>query len=432
MLKTMSAADTQMSELRDERLPAMPSMLGDTAQEMLAAAVEAYGGRLLKARPSQVTWWPGRSLAVSYDAMVTSGESRRPRPETFVSKTGCDLPTNALFLEQGEQRIAVWRLVDDPLLPGLAAVMDERRCRELADTLEAPAGRIRPRLRAYRPGRRAVVELKASRFRLFAKAVRRDGVEALQARHTVMARHVPVPTSHGWSSDQGLVLLEDMPGVTLRTCLATKRAALPHPRELAGTLDRIPNLGDGKRALCPVEAAASYADLIGRLAPELEPRLDALLEGIRGCGDPGPVVPVHGDFYDAQLMISGPRVTGLLDVDTAAIGHRINDWATFIGHLAVTAEWGTPAIRARVREFGRQVLAVAQRECDPADLRFRAAAVIIGLATGPFRVQTPAWPEETRRRIALAEAWAESAAKAARDEKALTSLSDAPHARARQ
>ena len=46
---------------------------------------------------------------------------------------------------------------------------------------------------------------------------------------------------------------------------------------------------------------------------------------------------------------------------------------------------------------------------DPIDLRRRVAAVIIGLATGPFRVQVETWPTEVRRRLDLAERWVESA-----------------------
>jgi hypothetical protein len=34
------------------------------------------------------------------------------------------------------------------------------------------------------------------------------------------------------------------------------------------------------------------------------------------------------------------------------------------------------------------------------------AAVLLGLATDPFRVQQPDWPARTEERIALAEAWA--------------------------
>ena len=34
------------------------------------------------------------------------------------------------------------------------------------------------------------------------------------------------------------------------------------------------------------------------------------------------------------------------------------------------------------------------------------AAVLVGLATGPFRVQQTQWPEGTADRLALAEEWA--------------------------
>jgi hypothetical protein len=39
-------------------------------------------------------------------------------------------------------------------------------------------------------------------------------------------------------------------------------------------------------------------------------------------------------------------------------------------------------------------------------LRPRVAAVLVGLATGPFRVQQDRWPEGTVARLGLAEEWA--------------------------
>jgi len=49
---------------------------------------------------------------------------------------------------------------------------------------------------------------------------------------------------------------------------------------------------------------------------------------------------------------------------------------------------------------------------DPVSLRLRTAAVVLGLATGPFRVQEANWPAVTERRIALSEEWVLSAAAA--------------------
>jgi hypothetical protein len=73
---------------------------------------------------------------------------------------------------------------------------------------------------------------------------------------------------------------------------------------------------------------------------------------------------------------------------------------------------------------------VAEEDSDPAQVRLSAAAVIVGLATGPFRVQQPSWPEQTRRRIDLAEAWMESAAQTT-TKRSLTAASGVSHVAAR-
>jgi hypothetical protein len=45
---------------------------------------------------------------------------------------------------------------------------------------------------------------------------------------------------------------------------------------------------------------------------------------------------------------------------------------------------------------------------DPAELRLRAAGVIVSLATGPYRGQEPNWESETIRMIDSAVALAQS------------------------
>jgi hypothetical protein len=45
---------------------------------------------------------------------------------------------------------------------------------------------------------------------------------------------------------------------------------------------------------------------------------------------------------------------------------------------------------------------------DPAELRLRAAGVIVSLATGPYRGQEPKWQAETVRMIESAVALAQS------------------------
>jgi hypothetical protein len=255
-------------------------------------------------------------------------------------------------------------------------------------------------------------------------------VQALQARHAIMSQKLPVPASHGWSRDHGLVLMDALPGKTLRASLQDKRAALPDPAGLATLLNRIPNVGDGRRPFSPAEAARGQAELLRHLLPDLGTRLDALLDAFSGTSDTRPATGVHGDFHDAQLLLRHGALAGLLDVDTVGEGQRADDWGTMIAHLAVTGMAGPAATRERIRAYGRRVLAVAEEDSDAAHVRLSAAAVIVGLATGPFRVQQPSWPEHTRRRIDLAEAWVESAAQTA-PKRSLTHASEVSHVAAR-
>ena len=52
----------------------------------------------------------------------------------------------------------------------------------------------------------------------------------------------------------------------------------------------------------------------------------------------------------------------------------------------------------------REWVPVFDRRVDPVELRLRSAAVVISLATGPYRGQEPDWEAETRRMVDSAEA----------------------------
>jgi hypothetical protein len=112
---------------------------------------------------------------------------------------------------------------------------------------------------------------------------------------------------------------------------------------------------------------------------------------------------VHGDFYESQLLVDGGAVVGLLDVDTAGAGARIDDWATLLAHLAVQEQLQrAPATTAA---YAAGLLRDAHLRWSPADLAARVAARLVGLATGPFRVQQAGWRVRTEQRVALAERW---------------------------
>ncbi|MGI6366789.1 MAG: hypothetical protein ACOX2L_00270 [Anaerolineae bacterium] len=412
----MDESRIRLYALRDPALPALPTLLGREAREVLQAALEeamAQGavpaGTVLHGwHPQQVLWHPERALTVVYDVRLRDGAGQSLH-DLVVASTGAGMPSGALRLEQAGQQVALWTAANDPRLPGLAVALHPQRLRALLAALGLRAARILPRLRSYRPGSRAVVEVQADDQRLYIKVVSPQQVAALQRRHALLSRHLPTPRSHGWSAEHGLVTLEAMPGFTLRQALSDPAAALPAPAVIADLLQQLPDTEDQRPAPDPAAMLRTASTLLEHVLPELAPRLERLVQGLLAPGTTGPRQPVHGDLHDGQITVVEGRITGLLDVDTVGLGHRVDDWGNLAGHLATRMEGTGGIARARIQEYGRQVAALADGLVDPATFRRRAAGVALALATGPFRVLTSDWPAETRRRVALAERWLESA-----------------------
>ena len=370
-------------------------LLVDDAGSLLEAAAGATGGTVVTWQPRQVSHRPGRSTMVRYEAIVERSRGHATL-ETFVAMVdGGSTPT-------------VWRWPADPFLPGLADALDRRRVAALLDDLGVAGGELRLRARAYRPGRRAVVEATGRQGRLFLKVVRPDRVEALHDRHRLLARHLPVPESLGWS-DTGVLVLAARPGHTLLEALRSAGEAAPPPDALVALLDRLPQellAVPPRRDL--VGAADHHAAVIAATVPAARRLVEDLVGDLRVArGEAGPVVPVHGDLYEAQVLVDGGRITGLLDVDTAGPGLRLDDLANVCAHLSVLA---LVSDRPRsVERYRAAVLALAERQGPPPELHRRITAAVLGLATGPFRWLEDDWTGSTIRRLDLARAWLDGA-----------------------
>jgi hypothetical protein len=383
-------------------------LAGPGAGALLARAVGDLGGRLESWQTRQVSHQPGTSTVARYRAAVRWADGRR-RDQTLVASTSptASSPVPGVDRDQPRANVSVWLWPHDPALPGLAPALDRRRIaallRDLGLRATAP-----PELsvRSYRPGRRAVVEVgTGAGARLFLKVVRPGRAAAIHRRHRLLAAHVPVPPSLGWTAD-GILVLAARPGATLRAVLGANGSA-PAPEELLGLLDRLPtellDLGVARR---PLDRVAHDAGVLAATLPAMAPRvhdLAARLGDLAATLAPPPAVPVHGDLYDAQLVVAGGRFTGLLDVDGAGAGARVDDLATALAHLSVMAQ-RTPAPNG----FGTYAAALregADRWHGSMAIRPRVAAAVLALATGPFRAQEAAWATETERRLALAERW---------------------------
>ena len=382
-------------------------LTGVDAGGMLGAAVAAAEGTLQRWRARDVTHHPGRGSTVSYDVKVRWANGRSTT-ETMAACTGA-LPEGALHLDDGTVRVAVWRYPYDPDLPGLAAANDPRAVAQVLDEFGFGLGPVRLRTRAYRPGRRAVIEAIGARGRLFLKVVQPSRVQALHRRHRLLVdAGVPAPQSFGWTAD-GLLVLQALPGRTLREAMRSRSNATPSAEAILDLLDRLPaGMVDGAHHRSWLDRVGHYANVVGAVVPEEAERLHQLAAAIAAEAGTGPTVPVHGDFYESQILVGGGRVSGLLDIDAARAGDRLDDLGCLIGHLSVLAQLDPARARA-INRLGARYLDGFERTVDVADLRYRAAAVVISLATGPHRVQDRNWPALTRRLVDLAERWLISA-----------------------
>jgi hypothetical protein len=381
-------------------------LLGDGAAEVLSAVATGAGAGLGRWSPRSVSHQPGSSAVVQYDAELRWPDGSATK-ETIVAATGARIPAGADIVDTGTGEVAAWRWPADPSLPGLASAMDPVAVGGILDDLGIDGGPLGLRLRAYRPGRRAVIEATGRRDGLFLKVVRPRAAEALFDIHRTLAQHLPVPEGLGWTAD-GLVVLTAMPGRTLRDLLRSGYTDLPDPVLIGALLDRLPpGLAEGAPRADHFANVERHALAITSVLPEAAGRLEELRgrlgEAAATAAASHPVVPVHGDLYEAQLLVTAGRFSGLLDVDTAGAGVRADDWANLCAHLSVLAHV-TEHSRA-IRRYEAAVLAHAEAQTDGADLRARTAAAVVGLATGPFRVLERDWPANALRRLDLAADW---------------------------
>jgi aminoglycoside phosphotransferase len=391
-------------------VPAVDVLLGADAIELLGAALPS--AEILDSRVAFVRYKPGSSIVVQYRVDVAedpAGSSAKLQREIMVvAAAGLSTPVDVTVVSDDIIEVSLWTYPADPFLPGIARVAQ----RGTLEQLVAPVGVDRiiraPRARAYRATRRAVFEAHTPDRRLFVKVVRPHEAAGLQERHTWLAGRWPAARSLGWSRELGAVVLEAVPGATLRSSLERGAQSAPDPSSLVDLLDRLPGGSQLATVAGPVDRLEARLELLSAVTPHLSNRLRRLTSAIRSAQhDDGAPVPVHGDFHAAQIMVHEGQITGVVDVDTLGVGRRADDLATALGHLATLTTM--PTDQGTLAPYLERMQETFERVIDPADLRARTAAAILGLASGPFRVFEPNWPEAVERRVDLAERWLASA-----------------------
>ena len=412
-----------MPAVSDPLLPAVEHLLGGGAGSLLQTVVEAGGGTLTGYARRQVLYRPGDRAAVRYAVRVRWG-SDRPVEETVVAVTTVDgPPEGTLVLTAGPAAVGLFRYPHDPALPGLPVATSADRIEAWLRFGAVPALRVR----SYRPTRRAVVHARWTAgdglaIERYIKCVPPADAGRIRRSLAELRGSVPVPVVAAEQVELGMFALEALPGRTIRDVLLRGTPAdvdaLPDGRAIVELLDRLPRppTAIGRPRPAPIDRAAGHGALLVSILPRVSRRVHELLATLDRVRPDGPEVLVHGDLYDAQVLVDRDGVSGLLDLDDAGRGRRVDDLATFLGHLEALAE-SVPARGTAIDGYAGRVRPAFDAAVGPAALAASTAAVLVGLATGPFRVQQRGWASRVERRVGLAE---RSAAR-------LRGFSPAPH-----
>ena len=380
---------------------------------LLQAAVEHAGGQLVSWVLDHVDANPPLSTTATYSAVVDWSYGRREELLGVSARASGPVASDAAaeIFADGEREVAVWIYPQDPDLPGLARAAYAESMAEVSNAHQLFSHPVTPgeldlHMVGYRPRRRAVVRVAATGDQVvYVKVLRPRLFEDVVRRHRLLAdAGVPVAPIAATTDDQ-LLILRELPGVPLAQAVFD-----PSPpctaEQLIDLLDSLPaSVAHLERRPPWSDAVQHYANMVAQAVPRLEERLATLVDTISaglapvGLGHEA----THGDFHEGQVHVADGRVCGLLDIDTIGPGHRVDDLACLVAHLS-TIQRMNPVQEARVHELVRTWVPVFDARVDPTQLRLRAAAVIISLATGPFRGQEPEWERETATMIRSAEA----------------------------
>ncbi|WP_124054125.1 phosphotransferase [Arcanobacterium ihumii] len=405
----MQNSERALRERRDLAL-----LTGTRAGEMLRLAV-ADRGILRSWAVHQVHHRPGAGVSVGYTIIVDANEDRR-RTDMYVVASTARIKDDQIFdaqgkiLRFGETRVAIWEHPNDPELSALKLACSPAL---LSDFLEE---QVDIELLGYRPTRRAVVKIERERgSALYGKVVRESEQSDLERRLELVTK-AGIPAPMVYKSTRGFVVMTPVAGTPLSKFFSGVEIAQAKQQRsvlqsLEQCLDSLPYLALGmpKRAAW-VDRCEHYAHAAALALPEYEDRCHMVATHIRELlhdADLGPVVPVHGDFYEANIYVDpgSGELTGLLDLDSLSPGHRVHDWACLLAHMSVLPSLAPQPYRAVERITDDWFEALNSR-VDPVALCASAAGVVISLVAGA-RKQRKQWNTEAENRLRIAESWVE-------------------------
>lgn len=390
--------------LADPALSAVQHLVGPDAIDVLRLPVEAVGGNIHEARPVHVQFRPGSDVIVRYSASV-SWQGNPPVRETLVaSSTVRGIHEGAVVVTaetaSGPIEVGVWRWPFDPILTGLGSAVSPSAAGKL---LGLDPSHLSVHVVAYRPTERAVIKVASTAddsVHAYIKVVAPNTAGAIVERHdALLAAGVPVPPVTFADEPRGLLVLAPLPGPTLRQLIKGTPGRWPSSDELDRLADRFTA---AELHMTPVAAkladGALHARMLAVVLATQRDRLEALAQRFESAIRPEAHTTIHGDLHEAQLLVVDGCVSGVLDIDDAGPGAAVDDRANLLARLLFRALTGA-ANPAPIVAYAEALRSASTRRFGTSRLDVHTAACLVGLATGPFRVQSTGWPQAVERLV---------------------------------
>ena len=390
-------------ELTENRQVAYLSSPG--AREAIQRALDVQGLTLRAVELVDLQHRPGAGATGVFRVRALPAPGPGDAVEVYVALTAESVPQDAV-IDAGhaaDTDWSAWFHPHDPRLTGLALASDP----ESVAAIWGSGDRLSElQTVSYRPLRRAVLRAVFGGRTVFLKVMRGGQAITLHHRHVLMAAAgVPVPPVLGPPVADVLALGQGT-GQVLARDIMTDGARRIAPERITELLDRMPaELLTLPRREAWSDRTASYGHAAAIALPEYAQRIRGLVDHLERqlqTTDRGPVVPAHGDFYEANLLVSGDAISCVLDIDGAGPGHRVDDLACFLGHLAVlpTVDERYVFVDQALRRFHSHFVTTV----DPAALACRSAAVALSLVAGARDSGRRHWQSAALRRLEIAEA----------------------------
>jgi hypothetical protein len=380
--------------LTDPALPAVQHLVGVGAIDVLRLPIEATGGVIDSGRPVQVQYRPGSDVVVRYSAQVSWRGEPAVRETLVASSTIYGAHPGALLVSadaaSGPIEVGVWRWPFDPVLVGLEDVVSSRAA---AAVLGIGPDDLSVDIVAYRPTDRVVVRVaRHGEPVAYVKVVPPARAGVVARRHdALISAGVPAAPVRSFDGERGLIGLEVLRGPTLRELIKSNAPGWPVGSEFMQVSEALAGARiDGPGPASNITDGVLHANMLAAVLPDAASVLDQLVGRFETFTVPTHDGTVHGDLHEGQVIVEDGRIVGLLDVDDVGPGASIDDLANLIARIRFRAATATES-KLRLLEYAASLRADGRERHDVADLDVHTAAALVGLATGPFRIQSDGW-----------------------------------------